>query len=396
MEILSPAGNFEKLKFAVMYGANAVYAAGKMFGLRAKSANFSHEELVEAVSFCHENSAKIYITVNIFAHNSDIDKISNYLQFLQKIGVDALIISDPAIFNLAKQFAPKIPIHISTQANVVSWKSAEFWQKLGAERIILARELSINEIREIKEKVQGIELEMFVHGAMCMSYSGRCLLSSFLNKRDANKGECTQPCRWEYKLTEKTRPNEQFPIEEDHYGTYILNSKDLSLFDKIQQIIAAGIDSIKIEGRMKSLYYVANVTRVYKQAINDLTAHNSVLLKNELNKISHREYSEGFFENFNSDDMQNHESSAYIREYQFLGEVVDIDGNFATIKVRSKFAVGENIELIFPNLEDDFKIKVTQINDENNEPILFTKPNTKIKLFVGKSIPHNGILRKKK
>ena len=249
MELLSPAGSFEKLKYAVNYGADAVYTAGEQFGLRAKSINLSQKELKQAVKFCHQNNVKLYIAVNIFAHNTDIAILPRYLKFLQKISVDAIIISDPAIFSLAQNYAPLIPIHISTQANVTSWKSAEFWFELGAKRIILARELSINEIKKIKTEIPEIELEMFVHGAMCMSYSGRCLLSSFLNSRDANRGNCSQPCRWQYNLIEESRPGEYFPIEEDSKGTYILNSKDLCLFDKLLEIIHTGINSIKIENQ---------------------------------------------------------------------------------------------------------------------------------------------------
>ncbi|MCK4653198.1 MAG: U32 family peptidase, partial [Candidatus Cloacimonetes bacterium] len=264
MELLSPAGNIKKLKYAINYGADAVYTAGRKFGLRAKCLNLSYEELKEAVNFCHHNVKKIYITVNIFAHNSDLEKIPSYLKFLQKIKVDAVIVSDPGVLELVKEHTPELPIHVSTQANITSWKSAEFWFKQGAKRIILARELTISEIRRIREKVPGIELEMFIHGAMCMSYSGRCLLSSFLNNRSANRGYCTQPCRWEYHLIEQTRPGEYFQIEEDKYGSYILNSKDLCLIDRLSEIMEAGINSVKIEGRMKSLYYVANVTRTYK------------------------------------------------------------------------------------------------------------------------------------
>nr|MBC8416534.1 U32 family peptidase [Candidatus Cloacimonadota bacterium] len=324
MELLSPAGDLHKLKYAVLYGADAVYTAGTQFGLRAKSGNLTREELKQAVEFCHNKKKNIYITVNIFAHNKDIDELLDYLQFLQSIGVDAFIISDPGIFSLAREFAPEIPIHISTQANVTSWKSAEFWFQQGAKRIILSRELSISEIKKIRKKVPGIELEMFVHGAMCISYSGRCLLSSFLNNRSANQGYCTQPCRWEYGLAEKTRPNEFFSLDEDEYGTYIMNSKDLCLVERLKEIIDAGLDSIKIEGRMKSLYYVANVTRTYKKVVKLISENKEVPdnLKEELNKVSHRHYTEGFFDSFDSATTQFYDSSTYIRDYQFIGEII--------------------------------------------------------------------------
>lgn len=395
MELLAPAGDVKKLKYAVYYGANAVYAAGNDFGLRAKSTNFSETHLKEAVNFCHEHDCKIYITVNIFAHNSDIEQLPKYLIFLQKIGVDALIISDPGVFSLSKEFAPNIDIHISTQANVTSWKAVDFWYKLGAKRIILARELGIKEIVEIKKKVPEIELEMFVHGAMCMSYSGRCLISAFLNNRSANRGLCTQPCRWEYNLIEKSRPGEFFKIEEDERGSYFFNSKDLNLIKRIPQIMEAGIDSIKIEGRMKSLYYVAAVTRTYKAAIEAGKNIVSSKIEEELNKVSHRYYSEAFFDKFDSSETQYYGSSAYIREYQFVGEVLKVKGTSAFISIKAKFCIGEEIEFIFPDDKDDFKITVKDIFNEKNEPIQLTKPNTIIRLDLDRKIPKWGIVRKK-
>ncbi|MDO9577735.1 MAG: U32 family peptidase [Candidatus Cloacimonadales bacterium] len=398
MELLSPAGNLQKLLYAIHFGADAVYTAGKHFGLRAKSSNLNKNELTSAVKFCHENNRKIYITVNIFAHNQDISALPSYLTFLQEIKVDALIISDPAIFSLAQDFAPNVPIHISTQANVTSWKAAEFWKKLGAKRIILARELTISEIMEIKVKVPEVELEMFVHGAMCMSYSGRCLLSSFLNARSANQGHCTQPCRWEYRLTENSRPGENFQIEEDERGTYILNSKDLCLINRLPEIYAAGIDSIKIEGRMKSLYYVANSTRIYKEAIQ-FAEQNSPIpseLSEELNKISHRHYTEAFFDVFDSSQTQYHATSAYSRDYQFIGEIIENKDNDIRVAVRSKFTLGDEIEFIFPERKADFKWQVDNIADDEDNLIESTKPNTIVKIILPKIVPSNGIIRIKK
>jgi len=396
MELLSPAGDLHKLKYAVLYGANAVYTAGTQFGLRAKSGNLTREELKQAVEFCHSNKKKIYITVNIFAHNKDIDKLPVYLQFLQSIGVDAFIISDPGIFSLAREYAPEIPIHISTQANVTSWKSAEFWFQQGAKRIILARELSNSEIKKIREKVPGIELEMFVHGAMCISYSGRCLLSSFLNNRSANQGYCTQPCRWEYGLAEKTRPNEFFSLEEDDYGSYILNSKDLCLIDRLKEIIDAGLDSIKIEGRMKSHYYVANVTRTYKSAIKLIFENKKIPnnLKEELNKVSHRHYTEGFFDSFDSTTTQFYKSSTYIRDYQFIGEIVNTNKKSIYIAIRAKFSIGDEIEIIFPDMNNDLSLEISNLYNEEGEPISFTKPNTIVRVDINKEIPSYGIVRK--
>ena len=396
MELLSPAGDLKKLKYAVLYGADAVYTAGTQFGLRAKSGNLSPEELKQAVEYCHNKKKRIYITVNIFAHNRDIDKLPDYLQFLQSIRVDAIIISDPGVFSLALEHSPEIPIHISTQANVTSWKSAEYWFQQGAKRIILARELSISEIRKIREKVPNIELEIFVHGAMCMSYSGRCLLSSFLNNRSANQGYCTQPCRWEYGLTEKTRPDEFFSLEEDKYGSYILNSKDLCLLNRLKEIIDARLDSIKIEGRMKSNYYVANVTRTYKNAIKLISENKKVPdnLKEELNKVSHRHYTEGFFDSFDSTTTQFYGSSSYMRDYQFLGEIIKTYKKSIYIAVKAKFCVGDEVEIIFPDMNNDFSLKISELYNEEGEPITYSKPNTIVRIDFIKEIPSYGIVRK--
>jgi len=395
MELLAPAGTLQKLKFAINYGADAVYLAGKQFGLRAQSKNFSSEEILEAVDFCHKLNRKVYITVNIFAHNSDLKQLPEYLRFLQEAKVDALIVADPAVFSMAKKHAPEIPIHISTQANITSWESAAFWQELGAERVILARELSLPEIREIKENLPDLELEMFVHGAMCMSYSGRCLLSSYLNNRSANQGACSQPCRWEYQLVEQTRPGEYFPVMEDERGTYIMNSKDLCLLNRLKEIKEAGIDSIKIEGRMKSLYYVANVSRVYKEALKlvEQGLEIPIKLNEELEKVSHRVYTEGFIENMDSTDTQYHKTSKYIREYQFVGEVVDSNEKSLFIDIKAKFSIGDIIEVIFPDRDRDFTINVTEIFDANGNEIPFTKPNTTVRIDVNEKIPPFGIVR---
>ncbi len=395
MELLAPAGDLNKLKYAVYFGADAVYAAGNNFGLRAKSTNFSEIHLKEAVDFCHKHGRKIYITVNIFAHNSDLEQLPKYLTFLHRIGVDALIISDPGVFSLAKEFAPDVDIHISTQANVTSWRAVDFWYKLGAKRIILARELGIKEITEIKKKVPKIELEIFVHGAMCMSYSGRCLISAFLNNRSANRGLCTQPCRWEYNLVEKSRPGEFFKIEEDERGSYFFNSKDLNLIKRIPQIKKSGIDSIKIEGRMKSLYYVAAVTRTYKSAIEEGSTVVHRDIQEELNKVSHRVYSEAFFDKFDSSETQHYGSSAYIRDYQFVGEVHKVEGTSVFISIKAKFCIGDEIEFIFPDRKDDLKIIVKNIFNEENKMIQLTKPNTIIRLDLDKKLPEWGIVRKK-
>ena len=395
MELLAPAGSLEKLKYAIIYGSDAVYTAGKNFGLRAKSANLTNEELEEAVTFVHNFGKKIYITVNIFAHNKQIEEMQNYLQFLSLIKPDALIISDPGVFEMAKKYASNIDLHISTQANVTSWASVMFWKKMGATRVILARELSLGEIKEIKEKVPDMELEMFVHGAMCMAYSGRCLLSAFLNGRDANLGNCSQPCRWKYHLVEEKREGEYFNISEDKYGTYILNSKDLSLIKRLKEIKAVGVDSVKIEGRMKSIYYVANVVRTYRKALNDIDLPYNEKLSAELDKISHRVYTEAFIDSFDSSDTQHYETSSYVRNHQVLGYVIDVDKNFITLDVRAKFSLNEEIEIIYPDFDNDKSFVVKEILDENGNNLEFTKPNTFVTLKIPFVANENGILRKK-
>ncbi|PID28126.1 MAG: peptidase U32 [Candidatus Cloacimonadota bacterium] len=393
MEILAPAGNPEKLRYAVYYGADAVYAAGKNFGLRAGSGNFSDEELKAAAEFCHKNKRKIYVTVNIFSHNRDESELSEYLKFLENIKVDAVIISDPGVLYLARKNCPGLDFHVSTQANITSWMSAKYWQDQGASRVILARELGIEEIYGISEKCPDLELEMFVHGAMCMSYSGRCLLSAHLNGRDANRGECSHPCRWEYSIVEKKRPDQTFCAEQDSRGTYILNSKDLCLIKRLEEIKKAGVCSLKIEGRMKSLYYAANVTRVYRDAVHQ--ANKPDIYLEELDKVSHRVYCEGFFDGFDSSRTQYYESSAYIRNYQFLGEIIKSDDKCSIAAMRAKFSLGDEIEFIFPNLKDDFIWKADKISTDTDEDISFTKPNTIIKIPLDHSIPKYGIIRKK-
>lgn len=397
MEILAPAGSLEKLKYAIQYGADAVYTGGKTLNLRSKSSNLTNEQLAEAVLFCQTHGKKLYVTLNAFTHNRDLPDLPEFIKFLNQIKVDAVIVSDPAVFSLVKQHAPEIRIHISTQANVTSWKSAEFWYNLGASRIILARELTLQEIQEISKRLPDLELEMFVHGAMCMSYSGRCLLSAFLNGRDANRGNCSHPCRWKYNLVEETREGSYFPVEEDEFGTYILNSKDLCLFPRLEDLLQAGLTSLKIEGRMKSLYYVANLARVYKQAIISLEKGEkpSAKLAEELDKVSHRIYTEGFIDGFDAAITQNYDSSSYMRKYQFLGTIKRVENKFVYIEVRSKFSQQEEIEIIFPDPASDLTIQVARIWDENNKLISFTKPNTTVKMELPVAVESSGILRKK-
>ena len=396
MEILAPAGSIEKFKYAICYGADAVYVGGKAFSLRAQATNLNNAELKEAVKFAHSHQKKIYVTLNVYAHNADYVALTDFIDFLASISIDAVIVSDPGVFQLVKKQAPSLDIHISTQANVVSSQSAKFWYSLGAKRIILARELSLEEIAEIKYQNPGLELEMFVHGAMCMAYSGRCLLSSFLNDRDANAGLCSQPCRWKYHLFEETRPGNYFPITEDENGTYILNSKDLCLINRLHDLEKIGIDSIKIEGRMKSVYYVANVTRAYNYVSKDPNNKELVdYFRKELDKISHRVYTEGFVDKFDSVDTQYHTSSAYLREYQYLGNIISKRDNSVEIAVKSKFELGDLIDFIFPDYRKDFQMKIDKIINEQGQEILFSKPNTSVFLEVSKTISEYGIIRKK-
>lgn len=401
MEILAPAGNLEKVKYAVAYGADAVYAGSQDFSLRAKADNFTYDDLLKAVDFCHSHNKKLFVPLNIYAHNRHYDKMKDYIQNLSQANVDAVIVSDLGVFDTVQRYAPQIPIHISTQANVCSSNAVKVWQKLGAKRVILARELTFNEIKEIRQNCPDIELEMFIHGAMCISYSGRCLLSSFLNKRSANLGECTQPCRWNYQLVEESRPNEPFPIEEDEKGFYFMNSKDLCLWNRLEEIYLSGIDSVKIEGRMKSIYYVATVTRAYKQSLNEIIKKQTpkIYWREELNKISHRIYTEGFFDEFNSDETQNYETSTYVRDYQFIGNIISCDKNegntFAKVKSFYKISENDEIEIIFPDKNNDTIIKNIQLFDENYSKINFTKPNTIFNIKIDKDIPEFGILRKK-
>jgi len=396
VEILAPAGNFEKLKYALLYGADAVYTATNRFGLRAKAGNLSLEELKEATEFCHSLNKKIYVTVNIFAHNRHLVDLPEYVEELEKIGIDAVIVSDPGVFQVVKEHS-NLAIHISTQANVVSWKSAEFWHSLGAERIILARELTFDEIVEMADKVPQVELEMFVHGAMCIAYSGRCLLSAFFNNRSANLGECTQPCRWKYFLMEETRPNEFFPIIEDEFGTYIMNSKDLNLINRLTDIYKAGVASIKIEGRMKSLHYVSNVTRVYRNVLNRIQEGKDIpeSFIEELNNVSHRVYTEAFYSGFNDQDTQFYENSAYIRDYKYIGKVLHKTENLVKIQILNKFEVGDEIEIIFPDIDNDIVFTVNTLYSEDMQKITFTKPNTNAFIELQGNIPEYGLVRKR-
>ena len=375
IELLAPAGTFEKMQSAFNFGADAVYFAGKKFGLRAFAGNFDDKEIELAVNYAHSLNKKVYITINILAHEDDFDGLEDYILWLEKIKVDAVIVSDLGIISLITQIAPKLVIHVSTQANILNSYAINFLAKFGVKRIILARELSIDEIKSIKNKIpKDIELESFVHGAMCISYSGRCLLSNYLAGRDSNRGACVQPCRWEYTITEKTRKGEQYTIEEDDKGTYILNSKDLCLIENLEELIDAGICSFKIEGRMKSEYYVANVVNAYHRALTLIDSKTDdkkdklLNLKKELEKSSHRRYTTGFY--FGEKNKEYLENSMPVQTHEFIAVVLEnAENGFVKIQMRNRFKVGDVLEVLSPNDNFNKKIKVSFMMDENQNII---------------------------
>lgn len=356
-ELLIPAGSLDVLKTAVIYGADAVYIGGEAFGLRAKAKNFSNEEIREGIGFAHERGVKVYITANILAHNEDLDGVEAYFEELREIGPDALIISDPGVFGIARRVLPGMEIHISTQANNTNYETYRFWYELGAKRVVSARELSLEEIREIRERIpEDMEIESFIHGAMCISYSGRCLLSNYFTGRDANQGACTHPCRWKYSIVEETRPGEVMPVFENERGTYIFNSKDLCMIEHVPEMIEAGIDSFKIEGRMKTALYVATVARTYRKAIDDYLEspekyrENLEWYKEEIGKCTYREFTTGFYFGKADETTQIYDSNTYVKNYTYLGTVEGVDERgFCRIEQKNKFSVGEEIEVMKPD-----------------------------------------------
>ena len=381
LEVLSPAGNMEKLKTAVYFGADAVYFAGKSFGLRAFAGNFDEKEMAEAVEFCHKNNVKAYVTVNIVAHNYDFEKLPEYLEFLNSIKVDAMIISDLGIVQFAKKYAPDVDIHISTQANVTNKYTAKLLCEMGAKRIVLARELTLTEIKQIRDYIpEDVELEAFVHGAMCISYSGRCLLSNYLSGRRSNKGECIQACRWKYTINEESSDNEKLPIEEDSRGTYILNSKDLKMIEYLDELVKAGVTSFKLEGRMKSPYYVATITNAYRRALDGLKQDINnyscpEVLIEELEKTSHRRYTTGFnFKDKKKEESEYLESSMPIQTHEFMAIVTkDSENGEVEIQQRNKFVVGDELEVLAPHKNFNKIIKVTGMKDLNGEEVVEAK-----------------------
>ena len=364
----------EKMKMALLYGADAVYLGGKAYGLRAFGGNFSREELKEAMEFAHGLGKKVYVTVNIFPHNRDLAALPDYLRYLQEIGADALLVADLGIFTMCREIVPEMELHISTQANNTNWATVRAWQALGAKRVVLAREMSLEEIREIRQKCD-VDLEMFVHGAMCISYSGRCLLSNYFTGRDANMGSCAQSCRWKYALVEETRPGKYFPIEEDERGTYIMNSKDMCLLPHIADVIGSGVESLKIEGRMKSVHYVASVVKAYRLAIDAYFDHPDDFHIDpawieELEKVSHRPYTTGFYYHQPTKDDQLYGTSSYIQTSEFVGLVrsYDKETGWALVEQRNNMKLGQEIEVFQPT-GPLFRQTIRAMRDEDGEEI---------------------------
>lgn len=392
-ELLIPASSLEVLKTAVIYGADAVYIGGEMYGLRAKAKNFSMEDMKKGIEFAHSKKKKVYVTANITAHNRDLPGIENYFQELKELAPDALIISDPGVFEIAKEILPEMELHISTQANNVNYRTYQFWHRLGAARVVSARELSLEEIRELRNKIPDeLEIETFVHGAMCISYSGRCLLSNYFTGRDANLGACTHPCRWKYYLMEENRPGEYLPVFENDRGTYIFNSKDLCMIEYIPQLVEAGIDSFKIEGRMKTALYVAAVARTYRMAIDDYfnsEEHYRQRLpyyREEIAKCTYRQFTTGFFFERPGVDAQIYDNNVYVKEYTYLGQVRQVRSDGACeLEQKNKFSVGDVVEVMKPDGTNQ-TVTVISIEDETGT-IMESCPHPQQKLFVQFSEP---------
>lgn len=402
-ELMIPASSLEVLKTAVTFGADAVYIGGEVFSLRAKSKNFSMDDMREGIAFAHAHGTKVYVTANILAHNGDLNGIEAYFHELKEIGPDALIISDPGVFQIAKEICPEIDVHISTQANNTNYRTYRFWHTLGARRVVSARELSIEEIKELRANIpDDLEIETFIHGAMCISYSGRCLLSSYFTGRDANQGACTHPCRWKYAIMEETRPGEYLPVYENERGTYIFNSKDLCMIEHIPEMVDAGIDSFKIEGRMKTALYVAVVTRTYRQAIDDYFTDPALYhsrmdyYKDEIAKCTYRQFTTGFFFGKPDHDTQIYDSNTYIKAYTYLGLIGENRGDgYYALEQRNKFSVGEEIEIMKPD-GTDLTVVVRGMTDEEGQP-MESCPHPKQKIYVdlGVELSPFDLLRRK-
>ena len=387
-ELLVPAGSLDVLKTAVVYGADAVYIGGEAFGLRAKAHNFSLEDMREGVEFAHSRGVKVYVTANILAHNDDLEGVEQYFEELKSVKPDALIISDPGVFTIAKRVLPDMELHVSTQANNTNYGTYLFWYQQGAKRVVSARELSLKEIKEIRARIpEDMEIESFMHGAMCISYSGRCLLSNFFTGRDANQGACTHPCRWKYSIVEETRPGEYMPVYENERGTYIFNSKDLCMIEHIPELIDAGIDSFKIEGRMKTALYVATVARTYRKAIDDFKKdpetyrQNMEWYKEEIGKCTYREFTTGFYFGKPGADAQIYDNNTYVKNFTYLGTVENVDERgFAKIEQKNKFSVGEMIEIMKPDGRN-LQVEVKGIYDAEGQA-QESAPHPKQELYI--------------
>ena len=402
-ELLIPASSLEVLKIAVIYGADAVYIGGEAFGLRAKAKNFSMEEIREGIAFAHAHDVKVYITANILAHNGDLDGVREYFAELREIKPDALIISDPGVYMIAKEVCPEIERHISTQANNTNYGTYRFWYEQGAKRVVSARELSLAEIKEIRANIpDDLEIETFIHGAMCISYSGRCLLSNYFTGRDANQGACTHPCRWKYAVVEEKRPGEYLPVYENERGTYIFNSKDLCMIEHIPELMESGIDSFKIEGRMKTALYVATVARTYRRAIDDykqspeLYREHMAWYQEQISNCTYRQFTTGFFFGKPSDEAQIYDNNTYVKEYTYLGIVGERnEEGLYRIEQRNKFSVGESIEVMKP---DGANITVTVqriVDEEGNDMESAPHPKQVLYIDLGRPLAMYDILRRK-
>lgn len=403
-ELLAPAGDLEKLKIAVLYGADAVYIGGEEYSLRAKAKNFTEEQMKEGIEFAHSHGAKVYVTANIYAHNSDFEGMAEYFKKIEALGADAILISDLGVFSVAREAVPNMEIHVSTQANNTNYMSANMWYKLGARRVVVARELSFKEIKTIRENIPAdMDIEAFVHGAMCISYSGRCLLSNYLSGRDANKGECVHACRWKYYLMEETRPGEYMPVVENERGTYIYNSKDLCMIEHIPELIDAGVQSFKIEGRMKTPFYVGTVVKAYRQAIDDCLKDRALYESKkeyyleEVSKASHREYTTGFYYRKPDGNEQVYTNNSYIRDYDFIGMVeedYDESTGCAVVMQRNKFEVGDEIE-VMPAKGESWKMTVIKMWNEDGEEVMSAPhPQQLLKVKFDKPVKKHDMLRK--
>ncbi|MDD6763608.1 MAG: U32 family peptidase [Clostridiales bacterium] len=403
-ELLAPGGSLEKLKTAVDYGADAVYIGGDAFSLRVAAENFSAEDMKEGLKYAHDRGRKVYLTANIIPHNCDIEQFESFINEIRPLGFDAVLIADLGMFGMMRELAPEIPIHVSTQANNTNYKTALMWHKLGAERVVLGREMSFKEIAEFRQHIpKELELEAFIHGAMCISYSGRCLLSNYMTGRDSNMGACAHPCRWNYALVEEKRPGEYFPVEENERGTFIFNSKDLCMIEHIPQLVESGITSLKIEGRVKTSYYVATVVGAYRREIDryfddpENYTFNSAEL-DELCKVSHRPYTTGFYFGRPGAGAQVYETSSYIRDYELIGIVksYDEESGRMTITQRNRFFEGDEIEILRP-MQPVLTIKAEDMVDEDGEPIkVAPHPEQIVTMNVSEPVPEGAMLRKKR